>query len=77
MEKIEKYTLVTMVGLVAIIIVGTCICAITSLVQPHEIIEKLFQIIVIIPTGILFAITVLSLLYLIGQLIIWLINEEE
>lgn len=77
MDKIEKYTLVTMVGLVAITIVGTCICAITSLIQPHEIVEKLFQFIVLAPMGILLVLGVLSLLYMIGQLIIYLINEEE
>lgn len=77
MEKVEKYTLVTMVGLVAITIVGTCICAITSLIQPHEVVQELFKFIVLVPMGILLVIAVLSLLYMIGQLIIYLINEEE
>ena len=75
-DKIEKYTLVTMVGLVAITIVGACVCAITSLIQPQEVVEKLAQFIVLAPMGILLVLAVLSLLYMVGQLIIYLINEE-
>lgn len=77
MNKIEKYAQVVAVGLVALIIVGASICGVVSLIQPIEVVQQLFTYLVMVPMGLLLVISILALLYLLNELIIYLINEEE
>lgn len=76
-NKIEKYTQVIAIGLFAIAIVGCCICRIVSLFQPHEVVQKIFKYLVMVPFGTLGIVGVFMLLYGLIGLIIYLINEEE